>query len=410
MFLRLFRSELGASAVSYAMVVGLIALLGVLAVQATGGKVASIFDAGATAVGEYTGLDGGPESPANIPPSVLTTSLPSATVGTAFSVLLEAEDADGDDITWSATSLPAWLDLSAAGLLSGTPDTSGTFDFDVSAADGNGGSDTATLSLSVVAPCVPGNQTFASSYAGPWGSAGDVNFSTTWTMPAGCSTLTIEVAGASGLGYGANRNGGTGGYGIVIYDDVPVGQEFFIRAGAMAHNGHGAGYSGVFLGNSENRGSALVIAGGGGNTNGSTGTNTSFYNNGGHGGGPNMNGANGYGPFVSASPPTGGTQAGPGTAGAGGTTAGSPGSGFHGGAAPTYGGHGGDGWYGGGGGAEYQSGSNRYGHSGAGGSGYANLALVEVQAAMLGGGATTGNTHYSSAGAMGNGWVTLSWE
>lgn len=409
MILQFSRSESGASVVSYAMVVGLIALLGVIGVQATGGKVTSIFDASATAVGEYAGLDEGPELPANIPPSVLTTSLPSATAGTAFSVLLEAEDADGDDVTWSSASLPAWLDLSAAGLLSGTPPASGTFDFDVSVADGNGGSNTANLTLSVSAPCVPGNQTFASSYSGPWGSADDVSFSTTWTMPAGCSTLTIEVAGASGAGFGANRNGGTGGYGIVVYDDVPASQEFFVRAGAMGSPSYSAGYSGVFLGASEVRGSALVIAGGGGNTNGSSVGNTSYYNNGGHGGGPNVNGANGYGPFVSASPPTGGTQAGPGAAGAGGTTAGSPGSGFHGGAAPTYGGRGGDGWYGGGGGAAY-SGTNKYGHSGAGGSGYANLALVEVQAAMSGGGATTGNTHYSSAGATGNGWVTLSWE
>ena len=61
--------------------------------------------------------------------SITTTSVPGAALGSSYSVQLQAT---GDPpLTWSHASgnLPPGINLSAAGLLSGTPSTAGTFDF-----------------------------------------------------------------------------------------------------------------------------------------------------------------------------------------------------------------------------------------------------------------------------------------
>ena len=61
--------------------------------------------------------------------AITTTSVPGAAVGSSYSVQLQAT---GDPpLTWSRSSgnLPPGINLSAAGLLSGTPTTTGTFDF-----------------------------------------------------------------------------------------------------------------------------------------------------------------------------------------------------------------------------------------------------------------------------------------
>jgi len=68
--------------------------------------------------------------------SVSTSELPPAYVGMAYAVQLSAANGNGS-YTWSVTSgsLPAGLSLSASGLISGTPTTSGTSAFTVQAAD-----------------------------------------------------------------------------------------------------------------------------------------------------------------------------------------------------------------------------------------------------------------------------------
>ena len=61
--------------------------------------------------------------------AITTTSVPGAAVGSSYSVQLQAT---GDPpLTWSRASgnLPPGIDISAAGLLSGTPTSTGTFDF-----------------------------------------------------------------------------------------------------------------------------------------------------------------------------------------------------------------------------------------------------------------------------------------
>src|SRR5579863_1813180 len=73
------------------------------------------------------------------PMFVTTTTLPSGTVGTAYSSQLTATGGT-NTYTWSITSgaLPNGLNLSSSGLISGTPTVSNTFGFNVTATDCNG--------------------------------------------------------------------------------------------------------------------------------------------------------------------------------------------------------------------------------------------------------------------------------
>ncbi|MBT8084456.1 MAG: putative Ig domain-containing protein [Woeseia sp.] len=62
----------------------------------------------------------------------------SGTVGIAVELQITATDGDNDVLTFSATGLPSGLNIdTATGLITGTPDTAGTFNADVTVSDGN---------------------------------------------------------------------------------------------------------------------------------------------------------------------------------------------------------------------------------------------------------------------------------
>ncbi len=65
----------------------------------------------------------------------------------------EASDPDSDPLTFSKVSGPAWLNVSTNGVLSGTPAFKdvGANVFTVKVDDGNGGTDSATLNITVIA-------------------------------------------------------------------------------------------------------------------------------------------------------------------------------------------------------------------------------------------------------------------
>lgn len=68
--------------------------------------------------------------------SILTATLPAGTVGAAYLASLEAGGAAGTR-TWSATGLPANLSIApATGVISGTPQTSGSFPVNITVSDG----------------------------------------------------------------------------------------------------------------------------------------------------------------------------------------------------------------------------------------------------------------------------------
>jgi len=94
----------------------------------------------------------------NNPPAFTSDPIakPNASQGQAYSGTLSgsASDPDADALTFAKSAGPAWLSVAANGTLSGTPGTSdvGLNSFTVSVSDGRGGSDTATLQITVVAP------------------------------------------------------------------------------------------------------------------------------------------------------------------------------------------------------------------------------------------------------------------
>ncbi|NIS54696.1 MAG: silent information regulator protein Sir2, partial [Phycisphaerae bacterium] len=89
---------------------------------------------------------------------------PDATEGVAYSDTIagSATDVDvGDTLTYSKVDGPAWLTVAADGTLSGTPGAGdvGANVFTVQVDDGNGGTDTATLNITVNAGGTPHSQT-----------------------------------------------------------------------------------------------------------------------------------------------------------------------------------------------------------------------------------------------------------
>jgi large repetitive protein len=78
-------------------------------------------------------------------------SLPAATVGVLFSTQLTVMGGSGSGFAFTGSSLPTWLTLSSAGLLSGTPPTAAgsPFSFPVTATDSNGDTVTVNLELAV---------------------------------------------------------------------------------------------------------------------------------------------------------------------------------------------------------------------------------------------------------------------
>src|SRR5579863_9859399 len=81
--------------------------------------------------------------------AVSTSTLAGGTVSTAYSVTLAATGGTGSGYAWSAPAggLPAGLTLAAAGLLSGTPTTPGSFTFQAEVTDSSGASAIASLNL-----------------------------------------------------------------------------------------------------------------------------------------------------------------------------------------------------------------------------------------------------------------------
>lgn len=239
-----------------------------------------------------------------------------------------------------------------------------------------------------------------------------------YVVPAGVTSLTVELWGASGaVGGGTPGAGGLGGY---TKATIPVTPGETLRlnvggAGAGAAGGFNGGAAGGNSGSASNGGGGggatdvrqggtalanrLAVAAGGG---GGGGSNTVSWTGGVGGGGGGSTGADGGGGYIGVGVGGGGTQS---AGGAGGVQAayynGAAGVSGAGGAGATNaagaggGGGGGGGYYGGGGGASYGSSPNQ----GAGGGG--GSALVPAGGTTTAG-ARTGNgmirlTYYQAA-------------
>jgi hypothetical protein len=102
---------------------------------------------------EFRGSTGG--APSNNPPTFASDpfSKPNATEDAPYnqSIASNVSDSDNDPLTFSKISGPAWLSVASSGALSGTPGSGdvGVNQFTVRVEDGRGGSDEATLNITV---------------------------------------------------------------------------------------------------------------------------------------------------------------------------------------------------------------------------------------------------------------------
>jgi peptidyl-Asp metalloendopeptidase len=116
----------------------------------------------ATVVASFRSGGGGAT---NNPPAFISDPItgPNATEGQAYSGNIggNASDPDSDPMTFAKASGPTWLSVASNGALTGTPGSAnvGTNTFTLSVSDGRGGSDTATLQITVLAGqmAAPGN-------------------------------------------------------------------------------------------------------------------------------------------------------------------------------------------------------------------------------------------------------------
>jgi hypothetical protein len=121
-------------------------------------------------------------------PVISTTTLPEGKIGTPYSTQLEATGTA--PITWSleSSNLPDGLTLSTAGVISGTPTTTGTFSFTVKATNSIG-SDTKELSIAITASTVAPTITTTTLPGGVTGTAYSAQLAATGTAPI---TWTLE--------------------------------------------------------------------------------------------------------------------------------------------------------------------------------------------------------------------------
>jgi len=143
--------------------------------------------------------------------TVTTTSLPGATVGTAYSQTLASSGGTGAT-TWSISvgALPSGLSLNAStGAITGTPTTAGTVNFTVMVTDSatpTASTDTQALSIVVAAsaPAVPAAPTGVVAAPGTnsvtitWPAVtGATSYNIYWSATTGVTTASTKVTGAT---------------------------------------------------------------------------------------------------------------------------------------------------------------------------------------------------------------------
>lgn len=161
-----------------------------------------------------------------------------ATQGSAYSgsIAGNASDPDADPLTFTKTAGPAWLSVGSTGALSGTPGSAdvGLNSFTVSVADGRGGSDSAALQITVVAPlAAPTNLAATSSLA--------KRIDLTWTdRSAGESGFKIERS-SNGRSYSQLA---TVGANVTTFSDTGLrsGRRYYYRVRAYS-GASNSGYS-----------------------------------------------------------------------------------------------------------------------------------------------------------------------
>jgi hypothetical protein len=161
------------------------------------------------------------------PPLLITTTspLPVATGGAAYSQTFAASGGAGG-YSWSATGLPAWLGMTTAGVLSGTPPTSAvdvTFTVKVtdSASNSTSGSFTVpvTLAITTTSPLPTGQ--VGVSYSQTLTAVGGTG-TYTWTVTVGSLPAGLTLASATGLISGQPTTSTAANFTIQVQDSAQV--------------------------------------------------------------------------------------------------------------------------------------------------------------------------------------------
>lgn len=162
--------------------------------------------------------------------SVTTTSLPTGYVRSVYSsTTLAATGGAGSPYTWTwagatGSSLPAGLNLSSAGVISGTPSTAGAYSVTVTAKDSAGNSGSTTLTILIDAgitiattPAPPSGYQQSAYPAFNFSATGGAGAPYTWSWAAASGSATppgLSLDPATGLIFGTPSAGGT--YNVVV--------------------------------------------------------------------------------------------------------------------------------------------------------------------------------------------------
>lgn len=156
-------------------------------------------------------------------PEIITTTLPAAAKGVAYSAELKTKDGRAGAWNVSSGTLPAGLTLNAAtGVISGTPTTTGTSAFQVKFRDTLGVSDTQDLSI-VVSSSPPVIST-TSLPKGKTNTAYTATLKTadnragTWSISAGTLPPGLTLAPATGVISGTPTERGTSNFTVKFKD------------------------------------------------------------------------------------------------------------------------------------------------------------------------------------------------
>ena len=117
-------------------------------------------------------------------------SLPSGTVGSAYSQVTFTASGGAGFYTWSATGLPNGLSFSAAGVLSGTPTTAGNYAPQFTVTDASKTTVTVSRSLTIV-----GALSITGPASLPSGTVGSVYSSVTFTATGGTGVYSWSATG-----------------------------------------------------------------------------------------------------------------------------------------------------------------------------------------------------------------------
>lgn len=132
----------------------------------------------------------------NTAPTITTSADTTIESGTAYSYSLAATDADGDSLTLSASTSPAWLSFdSATGMLTGTPAEADVGDHAITLTVSDGTDEaTQSFNISVTAPASMNNAPTISSTAVADATVGEAYSYTFTATDADNDTLTMSAS------------------------------------------------------------------------------------------------------------------------------------------------------------------------------------------------------------------------